>query len=140
MLFLLELVLINGILMLGDKMQEFEILKSNLAIAINGVGFINKGQEDLPPNYVFGEPKTYNFNNGVVSFIDEKGIAYITPVDKMIELLEKIGYSQAELFVPFSDSIPLAYQSQWQTLENAEMVHYFDNKVSDIIEESVKTI
>lgn len=117
--------------------EKYEQIKKQYCVEVSQVDFSildNNGQS----NIISGDSLTFNANNGVVSFIDENGISYVTPFYEVINTLDQAGYNQAGLYVPFADNKWLnngTHSQRWQQLlaqnrrnklENVNIVEQFN--------------
>ena len=100
--------------------EKYENIKKQYCVAVSSAGFKRpEGIEGF--DMVVGDPLTFNYNNGVVSFIDENGISYITPSYEIIKTLQQAGYVQSGLFVPYANHELLTnpstvYSAKWTNL------------------------
>ena len=109
--------------------EKYEQIKKDYCLLVNNVN-LNSMSDTKEPLIISGESLTYNFNNGVVSFIDEKGIGYISPFYEMINTLEQAGYKQAGLAVPYTDNKWLnngVLASRWKTLLEQQRKNKLEN-------------
>lgn len=82
--------------------EKYEEIKKKYCVETTNINFSAMTNDN--PIQIQGDNLTYNYNNGVVSFIDENGISYVTPFYEIIKTLENAGYKQDGLYVPFSDN------------------------------------
>ena len=110
-------------------MEKYQQIKKDYSLCVNGVTF---GMiDELRPQIVSGDSLTYTLNNGVVSFIDENGIGYVTPFCGIIQTLKQAGYQEGKLYVPFSDNEILnnnVYGQRWNNLLSASRYYSMNGK------------
>ena len=97
--------------------EKYNALKTKYCLNVSRVLLDNPSENFIP--MVTGDSLTYTFNNGVVSFIDENGLSFVTPYYDIIPSLKQAGYKEGNLYVPFSDNNILnnkAYGPKWQQL------------------------
>jgi len=82
--------------------EKYDNIKKEFCVEVTQVNL--NAMTNEAPQLINGENLTYNYNNGVVSFIDENGICYVTPFYEIINTLKQAGYNKAGLYVPFSDN------------------------------------
>lgn len=82
--------------------EKYENIKNSYCVRVTDVNLNAMTNES--PQLITGESLTYNYNNGVVSFIDEYGNSYISPFYEIIKTLEQAGYTQSGLHVPFTNN------------------------------------
>ena len=74
--------------------------------------------------------KRYYVNNGVLAFVTENGDYYVTPYWREVaEELEKLGYSNAGMYVPFSN---------WDKPNNVTLAKAWEELCADAKKESAK--
>lgn len=93
----------------------------NKTLYLNNNG-VRESIPNISINKITGQPMTYCFNDGVVSFIDEKGQSYITPYFDMVYILQSFGFKETQMLVPYANEafvgISTTYRNKWENLLN----------------------
>ena len=82
--------------------EKYDHIKKDYCIKVSRINL--NALTNKPIQFIEGENLTYSTNNEIVSFIDENGIAYVTPYYEVINTLKQAGYKQSNLYVPFAEN------------------------------------
>lgn len=105
----------------SNRKPETIVELKEMAFKIPNDGVITYYPQLNEESHIFpskSQLKVFNSNNGTIIFIDEAGNNFVIPyVSGFINILTEAGYTEASIFVPFSNwDYPKYYKGKWQRL------------------------